>query len=274
MAISINKDELSDGDFTPESHFVPAGNNPAVCVYYAELGKHQPIFKGKPAVYDTGKRIGQLKDPEMIVHVVFEFPLCDYDNVPLTIRTSVPLKDGSFINKLPVSDALASGNISLTMAMRSAYMKYLTAMNNAAGFEAHGIHEHVGSKFLVNVTNKTVTKDDKSVTYANMKPEGITKPEFRHPMTGKIEEVEVPDAIGTYGPVFAWDDPTEEAWKAMPDFLKKCCKKASNFEGSPLQVLLSGMPDENSDPISGDETPDNTPPAGPPAQPESDDLPV
>lgn len=273
MAISINKNNLSEDDYVEESHVVPAGNNPAVCVYYAELGKHQPVFKGKPAVYDSGKRAGQIKDPEMIIHMAFEFPMAEYEHAPLTLCTSIPLPDGSFINKLPVSDALASGNISLSMAMRSGYMKYLTAMNEAAGFEAQGLFEHIGSKFLINVTHNVVTKGDSTRTYANMKALGITKPEFRHPVSGAVEAVEVPDALGTYGPVFAWDSPTEEAWEAMPKNLQKCCKKATNYEGSPLQVMLSGMPNENSDALK-DEKVENKPPAGPPATPEDDGLPV
>lgn len=283
MAVKVNKEQMAnnvDGDFTPETKVVPAGDEPAVMVSYVELGKHYPMFKGSRARYDQGKRIGQLKDAELVVHIAFEFPEAEYDNVPLTIETSIPYgNNGEFINKLSVVDALADGKLSLSIANRTAYMKYLNAMNEATGEDREGLHEHIGSKFLINVTHNTgkPDKDGNSKVYANMKPDGITKPSFRHPRTKVVEEVPVPDPVGTYGPIFDWDNPTEEAWNALKKNFKECIKKAVNYEGSPVQAMLANMPDQNDDAIpAGEEMPDNLPPkhTGKAAEAEDDGLPA
>jgi len=277
MAVKVNPNELPEdgggGDYEKETKYIEEGTHPARLVYYAELGKHYPVFKGKRAKYDQGKKAGQLKPAELMIHLVFEFPTVPYDVAPLTIKTSIPFGDnGEFINKLPVSDALASGNISLTYANRSKYMKFLNAMNKAAGTNHQGLHEHVGNAFLIAVTNKIGNKadDDGNLpVYANMKPEGIQKTSFKHPATGKMEEIEVPPAKGKYGPIFDWDNPTQEAWEAMPEFLRKCVKNAVNYEGSEVQMLVEGL--------YGDDDPgQNEPPAnntGQPATYDDDDIP-
>lgn len=280
MAVKVNKDELENeggGDFEKETKYIEEGTHAARLVYYAELGKHFPVFKGKRAAYDSGKKTGQLKPAELIIHLVFEFPTVPYDFNPLTIKTSIPFGDnGEFINKLPVSDALASGKISLSFANRSKYMKYLNAMNKAAGTNHQGLHEHVGNAFLIAVTNKVGNKADDEgnlPVYANMKPEGIQKTSFKHPVTGKTEDVDVPEPKGTYGPVFDWDDPTQEAWEGMPEFLRKCVKRAENYEGSEVQMLVEGLYGDEGDGEAGTPPQENT---GIPAEaplPDDDDIP-
>jgi hypothetical protein len=279
MAVKVNKDELDEGqgggDYEKETKFIEEGTHPARLVYYAELGKHFPIFKGKRATYDSGKKAGQHKPAELMIHLVFEFPTAPYDFNPLCIKTSIPFGDnGEFINKLPVSDALASGKISLSFANRSKYMKFLNAMNKAAGTNHQGLHEHIGNAFLIAVTNKYGQKADEDgniPVYANMKPEGIQKTSFKHPATGKIEDIDVPEIQGTYGPVFDWDNPTKESWEAMPEYLRNCIQRAENYEGSEVHMLVSGLYDI---PKEGEELPqENT---GRPADAEpmpDDDIP-
>lgn len=285
MAVVVNNEDLANRDankedYVPETQHIPEGTHPAVLVGYNELGKHYPIYNGVRNKYESGKRMGQLKDAELCINLVFEFPTCDYDNVPLTIETSIPYGTaGEFINKLPVSDALASGNISLSFANKSAFNKYKNAMNAALDTAHGGLHMFLGEKFLITVTNAT-GKPDKNGdcrVYANMKPEGITKPEFRHPMTKKVEVIDVPDPKGTYGPMFDWDEPTVEAWNGLKKNLKKCIRKAVNFEGSPIQGILAGMPDESDEAVPDpDAMPDNVPPknTGQAASADQDDIPV
>jgi len=273
MAVTVDTSAMDDnsGDFEKETKYIEEGTHPARCVYYAELGKHLPIFKGKRAMYDSGKNAGKPKPAELMIHLVFEFPNAPYDNMPLTIKTSIPYGDnGEFINKLPVSDALASGNISKSFANRSKYMKFLNSMNAALGTDYKGLHEFIGEGFLIAVTNKTGTKadDDGNLpVYANMKPDGIQKTTFKHPATGKMEEVPVPEAKGTYGPIFDWDNPTKEAWDAMPEYLQKCIKRAVNYEGSEVQMLVEDLYGEDAE-----EQP--TPPQDNNGRPATEETPV
>jgi len=283
MAVKINREEMQKreaegGDYVPETQFIPAGSHPARLVHYAELGKHYPIFKGNRNTYESGKRKGQMKPAELLIHLVFEFPACPYDNNPLTIETSIPYgKAGEFINKLPVHDDLSTWSIGI--ANKTAYMKYLNAMTAATDCNYSGLDEFVGKGFLISVTNKEgkADKDGNIRVYANMKPEGITKTEFRHPLTQKVEVVEVPESKGTYGPIFDWDAPTEAAWNALGKQYRECIMRAVNFQGSAIQLLLADMPDQNDEALpEEEEMPDNKPPVnkGDAAEPEDDDLPV
>lgn len=282
MAVQVNTEEMKKreaegGAFDTETQFIPEGSHPAVLVGYAELGKHYPIYKGVRNKYESGKRKGQDKPAELLIHLTFEFPGCPYDNKPLTIETSIPFGDkGEFINKLPVHDDL--GSWSLNIANRTAYMKYYNAMNIASGCNHPGLYHHVGSGFLISVTNKDgkPNKDKVVRTYANMKPIGITKPEFRHPVTQKVETIDIPEPKGTYGPIFDWDLPTVEAWEALGKQYKDCVMKAVNFNGSPIQALLADMPDQSSEELPAEEPmPDNEPPKKTgKAAVAADDLPV
>lgn len=278
MGFSINREAMENdkgGDFTKETKFIPAGINQARLVSYVELGKHIPMFKGKPAVYgNDSKKAGESKPPEFMIQLVFEFPRAEHTgDFPLTIKTSSPYGKGDFINKLSVSDALMSGNISLSYANRSKFMKYLNAMNDALGTSHDSLADFVGAPFLIAITNKPGTKareDGSLPMYSNMKPDGIGSTKYIDQMDQQEKEAQVPDTVGEYCPLFFWDEPTIEAWKEVPKYLKTCIKGATDFTGSPVAAMLAGMPEEAAD------TPaDNTPPAttGTPAQAE-DDIPV
>jgi len=280
MAIKVNKEELENydgGDFTPETQHIEAGPQvPARLVSYIELGKHNPMFQGKHQEYDSGKAKGQQKPPELLIHMVFEFPMEPYDVNPLCIKTSVPFgKAGEFLNKLSVSDALASGKISLSYANRSKYMKYLNSMNMALGTDYDGLDSFVGEAFLCGVTNKVGTKareDGSLPVYANMKPDAIQSTEYRDPRTRKVEVMEVPEAIEEYCKVFDWDAPTKEAWDNIPEYLQKCIKTALNYEGSPTQLMLLDYPEGNTEERTTD-TP-GTPPEHKGKAAEADDIPA
>lgn len=278
MGFKIDREAMENdngGAYTKETMHIEAGLNQARLASYMELGWHVPMFKGKREVYGKeSKKAGLPKPPEFIIQLVFEFPQSEYSgDFPLTIKTSVPFgKDGAFINKLNVSQALMSGNISMTYAIRAKYMKYLTAMNDALGTSHDGLADFVGEAFLITVTNKPGKKareDGTLPVYANMKPDGINGTTYKNPATGKMDTVEVPELTGEYCSVFSWDEPTVEAWKEVPKYLKDCMKKSTDFVDSPLAGMLAGMPDEPED--AADSKPeDNT---GKPAV-ALDDIPV
>lgn len=279
MGFKINREQMENdtgGNFTPELKCIPAGVNQARLVSYLELGKHIPMFMGKHAVYGKeSKKAGTPKPPEFIIHLVFEFPRAEHTNeFPLTIKTSVPWGTGDFINKLSVSEAMMNGTISMSYANRSKFMKYLNAMNDACGTTHDGLAEFVGEAFMIAVTNKAGTKareDGTLPVYSNMKPDGITSTTFPDPMgSGKDVTAEVPAIVGTYCPTFFWDEPTEEAWKAIPSYIQTCMKGAVDFADSPLAAMLAGMPEEPADEPADNKPADKT---GTPAQAE-DDIPV
>jgi len=278
MAVYVDDKKLEEnegtGGYDPETKYIEEGAHPARLVSYIELGKHTPVFKKKPQVYESGKNKGKPKPPELLIHLIFEFPDCDYDIEPLCIKTSIPFgEDGEFINKLPVTDALAQNKISKTYADRSKFMKYKNAMNAALGTDYKSLHEFVGEGFLISVTNrvgKKAREDGSLPVYANMKPDGIQKTAFKNPVTKKVEEVPVPEAKGEYCPMFDWDEPTKESWDLLPDYLKDTIKKAVNYEGSPTQLMLVDYPEGNEE----EGTEDNPAPEQSNKPAETDDLPV
>jgi len=248
MAVKVKKEELTEeGNGGPkETMHIPAGQHPAILVSYVEMGKHYKEFKGKKAEYGSdSKKAGQVKPPELFISLCFEFPTAERTgDRPLTIATSVPMKSGGIMSPLTVSDMLASGDLSRNFAMKTNFMKYLTAMQDATGTDYPSIADYVGQGFLVTVTNNDSKpdKDGNVRTFANMKPDGIQGLSFKHPITGAVEELECPDQEGTYCKILDWDDPNLEEYKKLPEYMQKFINKAEDFPGSPLQGLLKGQP--------------------------------
>jgi hypothetical protein len=275
----IDREKLESdkgGDYVKETEIVPAGMNQARLVSYVELGKHIPMFKGKPAEYGKeSKKSGEPKPPEFMIQLVFEFPHAKHTGeFPLTIKTSVPYGKGEFVNQLSVSDALMSGNISMAYALRSRFMKYLNALNDSCGTSYDDLHSFVGEPFLVAVTHKVGAKADPKTgdkpVFANMAPDGINSTTYTDQQDMKEKVAQVPEIVGEYCSKFFWDEPTPEAWKEVPKYLKTCMKGADDFEGSPLAAMLAGMPEEKSENQVESKPEDNK---GKPAE-AADDIPV
>ena len=99
MALNFDEKKYKeDGDFegSKETKVIPAGFNLCRLTSYIELGHHNPIFKGKRATFDQGKRAGEEKPAEMLIMLTFEFPLAERTgDFPLTIKTSIPFGSGS-----------------------------------------------------------------------------------------------------------------------------------------------------------------------------------
>jgi hypothetical protein len=287
MAVNVNTNELPEkgkgADRKPETKFIKAGNRLARLVSYVELGKHFQMFQGKKAVYEQGKNAGRQKPPVLHCALTFEFPAEEYTgDYPLTISTSRRMQNGEFFDAVVVPPSLEDGTMSRAYAMRTRFMKYLTALQAATGLQytnfADFARDQVG--VMINVTNKKGAADEKTgvaPVYANMKPDGIVAARFEHPVSGEIEELEVPPAKGDhYCPAFEWDSPTKESWSMLPPWHKDAIKAAVDFAGSPIDMLLQANPelDKINEP---DEDQDQTPntPAEPPRDPaEQEDIPV
>lgn len=287
MAVNVNADTLPEKgeskDRKPETKFIKKGNRLARVVSYVELGMHHQMFKGKRAVYEQGKNAGRQKPAVLHIALQFEFPAEEYTGeYPLCLSTSRRMDNGEFFDALTVPASLADGTMSKAYAMRTRFMKYLTALQAATGKNYTSLAEFAKEQagVMVNVTNKPGKMNEETgvqPTYANMKPDGIVAPRFEHPVTGDIEELPVPEAKGDhYCPVFDWDEPTEESWKQLPPWHKDTIKAAVNFAGSPIDMLLQSNPelDKVTEPDADQDQTPNTPPE-PPVDPSTNgDLPV
>lgn len=280
MAVSVDVDKLPEKGqaANPETKYIKAGNCLARLVSYVELGKHFQVFGGKNAVYESGKLKGTEKPPVLHIALTFEFPAAPYTgDYPLTIRTSSQFKPGEFMNSLTVPAGLAAGTMTKAGAMKTKYVKYLTALQQATGENYLSIMEFAQAQvgLLINITNRQGKGDNKDKIYANMKPEGIQKPEFVHPVSGEVEVFPVPEVIGEYCPVFDWDAPTADAWKALKPWDQKVIKDAVDFMGSPTEALLANNPELEAaaDEAVEDNKAESTP-TEPHRMPKQEDIPV
>lgn len=253
MAVSVNTEELSEKgrSANPETKFIPAGNRLARLVSYVEFGIHQQRYGGKPATYDTGKNAGKEKPACLHVGLTFEFPTCDFTgDYPLTISTTRRMDNGDFFDAVTIPESLMSSppTISKSMAMRTKFMKYLTALQNASTHNFASIADFAKAQvpLMITVTNKPgkALEDGTVPMYANMKPEGVNSCRVEDPVTGAITDYseQVPAPLGEYCTVFDWDAPTVEAWKTLKPWDKKTIKLALNFAGSPIDRLLQANP--------------------------------
>ena len=170
--------------------------------------------------------------------------------------------------------------MSKAYAMRTRFMKYLTAMQAATGrqFTNFADFAKAQSPVMVKITNKLGAKEEDGTqkVYANMKPDGITAPEFQHPVTGEIEHVEVPEAKGKYPVPFEWDKPTAESWTQLSPWHKDAVKAAVNFAGSPIDMLLQSDPELDKVMEKGEDQDqsDKTPPEPDTNPTKQEDIPV
>ena len=279
MAISVDVNNLGENTTVEkETKVIPKGFKGCRLASYIELGHHKPIFKGVPAKHEAGKNIGKEKDPEMMIHLVFEFPGVERTGTyPLCIKTSVPITPaGDLMNKLSVSRGIEEGWLSRSNALKSKFVKTLMAMQDAHKCTYGSLAEFVGMAFgctVTHATGKAGANGDVPV-YANMKLESLVHPSFEHPMTGAVESIDVPEIEGEYCPVFNWDSPDLESWKLIPGYLKKYMKSAVDFSGSPLEALIAGFEDDGDTDAPDDYGTDHEPPAYADDGPEiGDDVP-
>ena len=250
MAVQVDIDALGEGksgDYTKETCIIPDGFQACRLVSYIEMGHHTPRFNGKKQVYEApSKRVGEVKDAEMVIHLVFEFTDADYTgDYPLTLKTSIPFgKVGELLNKLSISKGLEEGWVSREIALKQNYVKTLMAMQAATNTKYPSLADYVGTVFGVTVTHtlgKKADEDGNIPTYANMKTTSLVAPTFRNPVTKEVIKITLPEQHGEYCKVFDWNAPTMEAWGEVPKYLKDFIMGADDYEGSTLHIMLSGM---------------------------------
>ena len=253
MAVTVNVNELGDGggDYKKETEIIPAGFQICRLVSYIEMGHHHSMFKGKTQTYESGKRQGEIKDPEMMIHLIFEFTNAKYTgDFPLTIKTSVPFgKNGDLLNKLSIGKGLEEGWLSRANALKSNFVKTLMAMQDATGSDSGTLSDYVGKVFGCTVVHNLGKKADDNgdiPRFANMKCTSLVAPEFTNPMDGVVTDMGAifPEQIGEYCPVFDWAEPTIAAWTEVPKYIKKFTQTALDYSGSELEIILAGYEEE------------------------------
>jgi len=249
MAVEVDIDGLGDGGegYEKETCIIPEGFQIARLVSYIEMGHHLPVFNGVVQKYEPpSKKAGEIKDPEMMLHLVFEFTGCEYTgNYPLCLKTSNPFGTrGDLMNKLSISKGLEEGWCSKSIAMKQNYVKTLLAMQAATKTKHPSIAAYVGTVFGITIKHslgKKADEDGNIPTYANMKVNGIVAPVFKNPLTKEVTKLDLPDAIGTYCKCFDWNNPDMESWGLVPKYIKDFIKTAIDYSGSPLECMLLGM---------------------------------
>lgn len=245
-----------------EEYHITSGAHVVNLVSYAELGKHIKMFKGKPAVYASGKNQGKVKPAETFVGLIFEFSNAAYTgDYPHAYITSM-FFDGTFINGLSVSDQFVNNTLSPQFANKMSYKKFLDAINLHYGTSFQGLDEAVGMALAVKVDTVAVYEQDgkkircadhqvpgydpekKHVNVPGVKYYTTIKPECIIPMKqdfgGQIIDmsVNISEPKGTYTPVFDWDSPTKAAWSGLKSFQKNAIVAAENFRESAFAKLV------------------------------------
>lgn len=279
MTVGVDVAGLEEGGYAKEECVIPVGFNVCRLVSYIEMGHHVPVFMGKKQVYDQGKRIGEVKDPEMMLHLVFEFTNAERTGeYPLTCMTSSPFgTSGDLMNKLSMSKGLEERWVSKSIAMKQNYVKTLLAMHDATGTTHESLADYVGTVFGVNITHSVGKKadDDGNVpTYANMKPAGLVAPSFQHPITKEVTVLDLPEVQGEYCPEFSWYNPTMESWALVPKRIKDFILSADDYTGSELDIMLCGMQEEPAEKEADTNSTDTAAPVDTPAYDPGDNLPV
>lgn len=262
MAINVDMDNMGEGGTREkETCVIPKGFQLCRLVSYVELGHHYPYFKGKHQVYDAGKNVGKPKDQEAMIQLVFEFTNATYTaGYPLCIKFSSPLRDtGDLINKLSVPRGVEEGWASRANQMKSNFVQALKAMQDSYNSKEGCMGDFVGRVFGCTVTHSLGSKADNDgniPVYANMKLTSLVAPEFKHPVTGEVEKMDLPEQIGEYCSVFSWEEPTIEGWGKLPKYMQDYIMKANDYPGSVLDLMLQGYSEENpEEPIDENDIP-------------------
>ena len=280
MAFTINVDDAkkNDGqsDMTPEEKWIPAGDTPARLVGCIELGLHVPTYgvgpdgKPKPAVYDKGKRKGQVKDPSFEIQTLWATG-CEHTGPdPLYLL-------GGDYDRIKISDYMWKDPSKLTN--KTNFFKAIMLMRELTGVDGSSIPDFIGSALLFSVTNKPNTKSKiEGMQYANTKLLGARSTEIR--FKGKVvgDEAEdlpcIGDEEGQFKTMeFYWDNPTKEGYESIKPWHRRRIQEALNFEGSPVWDLLEEYPElKELDKRNAEDT--DTPDPDTQADPEADDAPA
>lgn len=225
-----------DFEYTPPEAGVTVG----VFIGYIELGKQkQPDYQGKP------------KPDAEEVRMVFAL------THPKKNLKEIEVEGGT----KKIQEHIAF-NITLKLGEKAKFKKVFNAMRYGRDGITH-MAQMLGEKFLLTITHSTSEKTKKG--YANLWNEageiGIKAPRQEDALSGTVTDLRpsIPDALEPLK-VFFFDNPTKETWDSLfvdgtrtvkgedgkeveksKNWLQERIMSASNYKGSALEVMLSGI---------------------------------
>ena len=255
-----------------ETKVIPAGPNLGVLVEVIEMGWHVPMFNGKPDVYSSGKRVGQVKDPEFIVMFTVEFPLAEHTgDFPLTWKSSIPYGVGEFVNKVSVTQSILNNTLGRQLTERNKFVKWLNAFKKMIkNPNILSISEAIHKGGIFNVTHREGKPGDDGVKviHANIDPSGVQPPEQVDFVTREVRQITVPEPKGEYAGIFDWDNPDPVVWGKLSGIVQERIKSSLNFANSQVAAMLAKIPEKDLKPEEHTEekTPDKPPVPNTPIQ--------
>lgn len=262
MAFTINTQAAATNDggaFSDETKWIPEGLHPARLIGVIELGLHVPTFgvgpdgKPKPAVYDSGKNKGQVKDPSFEIQTVWA------TNCEHTGAAPLCLLGGDF-DRVKISGHVYKDPSKATNKMQ--IVKVLVHLSKIAGTQANSLFDLLGMVAQFPVTNKPREKSKvPGMQYANTKlmlavssKEYYTKAVAEAMNAAGMKDVKAGDLLKDHAEdfpkigsgkgefqsmTFMWDAPTADDWKSLKPWHRKRIKEATNFQGSPVWRLIT-----------------------------------
>ena len=182
-----------------------AGSQPARVAAVVDLGvQARPPFKGKE------------KAPVHQVFINFELVNDSYEHEGKTVKQRIGPKPFNIVAKnSEMYDNSAIAKFLKAIDPNDSIKGDLTALADkpclATVVHNEGIGQHAGKKFA-------------NLTQVMIAPEGF-------PVA----------ALSSAPVVFSFDNPTEESWKALPEFIQNKIKNALNYKGSKVEALVSKL---------------------------------
>ncbi|MGI0010131.1 MAG: phage replication initiation protein, NGO0469 family [Nitrosopumilaceae archaeon] len=204
MSLNLN-DAPANSNKSIDRALPKAGSQPARIAQVIDLGvQPRPAFKGKE------------KSPVHQVFINFELVNDEYEFEGKKIKHRIGPKPFNVVSK------------SSEMYDNSAIAKFLKAIDPNDSIKG-SLPELLDKPCLATIVHnegmgKYAGRKFANLTQVMLAPEGF-------PIGG----------LSTPAVVFSFDNPTEDAWKAMPDFLKNKIKTALNYRGSKVEALVNQL---------------------------------
>lgn len=238
-AAETDNHDRKGADF--ERELPQAGKTIARFVEYIELGK-QPRKPWK----------GQAREPADEVRITFELLGTKQKNVKTVKR-----EDGT---EFEVAQRI-SLRMNKSMNDKASFKKLYKKMK-AGRSEITNMAQMLNEVFIVTIFH-TIDEETKKPKYANLTPEAggefaVEPPYIEDPMTGQRKTYTCREAVGELK-LFLWDVVTKDTWDSLyiegtrevkddkgqtktvsKNWLQGLIMSATNFKGSPLDVLLAG----------------------------------
>lgn len=135
---------------------------------------------------------------------------------------------------------------------KSTLYKLMQAMNYEQDPEITHIAQLLGRGFLGTVYHITNDAGKKSASLTKDQVPSVRAPIKEDEETGETKVIAIPEALGDQK-CFLWDFPDADQWASIfietdekdGGYFQKTIKKATNFEGSPVEALLAELGEGN-----------------------------